>query len=116
MDADRMKRRLLLCLLPLTVLLGAAGAGCAAYRETRECGYNGCPADAHITAEIEAQFNRHTELKPPNQLYVQTLNGVVYLSGAVATPLQRETAVDVARQVPYVTHVVDNIALFYTGY
>jgi osmotically-inducible protein OsmY len=111
-----MKRRMLFCLLPLVVLLTAALAGCAAYREARNCGYNGCPADAHITAEVKAQFNRHTELKPPNLLYVETLSGVVYLSGAVATELQRETAVQVARQVPDVSHVVNNIALFYPGY
>jgi osmotically-inducible protein OsmY len=102
--------------LPVMVLLTAVVGGCAAYREARNCGYDGCPADAHITAEVKAQFNRHTELKPPNLLYVQTLNGVVYLSGAVATSLQRETAVEVARQVPDVSHVVDNVSLFYAGY
>jgi hypothetical protein len=111
-----MRRRILLCFLPLVVLLTGAVAACAAYHEVRTCGYNGCPPDAHITAEVEAQFNQRTELKPPNLLYVQTLNGVVYLSGTVATPLQRETAAEVARQVPHVSHVVNNIALFYTGY
>ena len=111
-----MRRYLLLCLLPLLVLLMGTLTACAAFNEVRTCGYGGCPADAHITAEVKAQFKQHTELQPPNLLYVQTLNGVVYLSGAVATPLQRETAVDVARQVPSVAHVVDNIALFYTGY
>jgi osmotically-inducible protein OsmY len=111
-----MRLRILLGFLPLIVLVTAALAGCAAYQEVRHCGYGGCPADAHITAEVKAEFNRHTELKPPNLLYVQTLNGTVYLSGEVATPLQRETAVEVARQVPSVSRVVDNIALFYTGY
>jgi osmotically-inducible protein OsmY len=110
-----MRRRILLCTLPLVVLLSAAVTSCAAYEEVRKCGYSGCPTDAHITAEVKAQFNQRTELKPPNLLYVQTLNGVVYLSGQVATPLQRDTAVQVARQVPYVSHVVDNIALFYPG-
>lgn len=108
-----MRRHILLSLL--VVLLTGHLAACAAYKEARQCGYEGCPADAHITAEVEATFKQHTELLPPNLLYVQTLNGVVYLSGQVATPLQREIAVDVARQVPHVSHVVDNIALFYTG-
>jgi osmotically-inducible protein OsmY len=111
-----MRRRILLCSLPLVALLAAAVSGCADYQEVRKCGFAGCPADAHITAEVKAQFNQHTELKPPNLLYVETLNGVVYLSGQVATPLQRDTAVQVARQVPYVSHVVDNIALFYPGH
>jgi osmotically-inducible protein OsmY len=111
-----MRRHILLCLLPLVVLLTGALAACAGHNEVRKCGLQGCPTDAHITAEVKAQFDQHTELKPPNLLYVQTLNGVVYLSGQVATPLQRETAVQVARQVPDVSRVVDNIALFYTGY
>jgi osmotically-inducible protein OsmY len=111
-----MRRHTPLFFMPLVVLLTAAVAACAGHNEVRNCGHNGCPPDAAITAEVKAQFNRHTELKPPNLLYVQTLNGVVYLSGQVATELQRDTAVQVARQVPYVSHVVDNIALFYTGY
>jgi osmotically-inducible protein OsmY len=97
------------------VLLTAV-TGCAAYNEVRKCGYDGCPADAHITAEVKARFNQYTELKPPNMLYVQTLNGVVYLTGTVATPLQRDTAVEVAHQVPYVSHVVNNIALTYPDF
>ena len=109
-----MRRHILLSLL--VVLLTGQIAACAAYKEARQCGYEGCPADEHITAEVKAAFKQHTELLPPNLLYVQTLNGVVYLSGAVATPLQRDTAVSVARGVPYVAHVVNNIALFYTGY
>jgi osmotically-inducible protein OsmY len=110
-----MRRRFLLCFLPLVVLLSGAVAACAAYNEMRKCGYGGCPADAHITAEVKSQFDRYTELQPPNMLYVQTLNGVVYLSGAVATPLQRDTAVEVAQRVPYVSHVVNNIALLYSS-
>jgi osmotically-inducible protein OsmY len=111
-----MRRHILLFFLPLLLLLTGAVAGCASHNEVRNCGTSGCPPDANITAEVKAQFNRRTELKPPNLLYVQTLNGVVYLSGQVATDLQRQTAVQVARQVPYVSRVVDNIALFYTGY
>jgi enamine deaminase RidA (YjgF/YER057c/UK114 family) len=111
-----MRRHILLFLMPLVLLLTGAVAACAGHNQVRNCGYNGCPPDATITAEVKAEFNRRTELKPPNLLYVQTLNGVVYLSGQVATDLQRETAVQVARQVPYVSRVVDNIALIYTSY
>ena len=111
-----MRRHIVLCLLPWVVLLSGALTACAAYDEVRKCGFEGCPSDAHITAQVKAQFDQHTVLKPPNLLYVETLNGVVYLSGQVATGLQRDTAVQVAQQVPHVTRVVDNIALFYTGY
>jgi osmotically-inducible protein OsmY len=48
-------------------------------------------------------------------VYVQTLNRVVYLSGQVATELQRLTAESVAQGAPGVRRVVDNIALTYEG-
>ena len=89
--------------------------GCSASRVAAECGYEGCPPDQKVTAAVRASLAQHTELRPPNLIYVQTLDGVVYLTGQVATDLQRETAVDVARQVPGVHKVVDNIALNYPG-
>jgi len=48
-------------------------------------------------------------------VYVQTLGGVVYLSGQVATPLQRTEAEDVARQAAGVNRVVNTISLGYRG-
>jgi osmotically-inducible protein OsmY len=48
-------------------------------------------------------------------VYVQTLDGVVYLSGQVATPLQRAEAEDVARQAVGVKVVVNSISLGYRG-
>ena len=111
-----MRRRNTLCILPLAVVLTGSVAGCAALEEARRCGYNGCPADARITAEIEAQFSRRTELQPPNLVYVQTLKGVVYLSGLVSTDVQRQTAVQLSRRVSGVSRVVNNIALPYRDY
>lgn len=111
-----MRRCNALWILPLAGMLLGMVAGCAAFEEVRRCGWNGCPPDAHITAEIEARFEPHTELQPPNAVYVQTLNGVVYLSGIVATGLQRATAEELAREVPGVKRVVNNIALTYRNY
>jgi osmotically-inducible protein OsmY len=48
-------------------------------------------------------------------VYVQTLDGVVYLSGQVMTPLQRTEAEDVARQAAGVKRVVNTISLGYRG-
>jgi osmotically-inducible protein OsmY len=89
--------------------------GCAAYQAFHSCGLHGCPGDQKIDVEVRTLLAQHPALGPPNQLYVQTLQGVVYLSGEVATGLQRDTAVEVARQAPGVSRVVDTIALSYSG-
>ena len=111
-----MRKRNALGVLTLVVTCTGTVAGCAAIDEARKCGYNGCPPDPYITAEVKARFDLHTELKPPSLVYVQTLNGVVYLSGIISTGLQRATAVEIAGQVPGVTRVVDNIQLTYRDF
>ena len=105
----------------LGALAGVASAlamlsGCAAYRVYQKCGYNGCPGDQQISVEVRALLSQHAELLPPNLIYVQTLDGVVYLSGQVATELQRDTATAVAREAPGVRDAVDMIALEYQGW
>jgi osmotically-inducible protein OsmY len=75
------------------------------------CGFGGCPADAAITADVQASFGQYSVLKAPNLLHVQTLNGVVYLSGTVSAGLQSEIAESVARHVNGVTRVVNSIGI-----
>ena len=101
----------------LIVALALVGAvpGCDAWRTVHECGLQGCPEDRRITAEIRSLLAEHRALMPPNMVYVQTLGGVVYLSGQVATPLQRTEAEDVARQAAGVNRVVNTISLGYRG-
>jgi len=89
--------------------------GCAAYDAYRKCRCAGCPDDARITAEVRALLGQHAELGPPNQVYVQTLDRVVYLSGELATGLQRDTADAVAMRAPGARAVVDIIGLEYNG-
>lgn len=98
------------------LLLAAAAmlSGCAAFDTWRKCGA-GCPGDAELTAAVRARLDQHTELLAPNQVYVSTLDRVVYLSGEVATDLQRATAEAVARETPGVPRVVDLISLEYNG-
>jgi osmotically-inducible protein OsmY len=88
--------------------------GCAAVDTWRKCGA-GCPGDAEMSAEVRARLAEYPELLAPNHVYVSTLDRVVYLSGQVATDLQRETAAMVARQTPGVPRVVDMISLEYDG-
>ncbi len=110
-----MKKRTRRSILILALALVGAVPGCDAFRTVRRCGAQGCPEDRRITAEIEALLAEHTELMPPNMVYVQTLGGVVYLSGQVMTPLQRTEAEDVARQAAGVKRVVNTISLSYRG-
>ncbi|HEX3849002.1 MAG TPA: BON domain-containing protein [Steroidobacteraceae bacterium] len=83
-------------------------AGCAVYQK---CGFRGCPGDAEITAAVQADFAQHPAIMPPNIINIRCLDGVVYLSGLVATDLQRQVAASVALQTPGVKRVVNSIGL-----
>jgi osmotically-inducible protein OsmY len=99
--------------LPALILLSvAAFAGCA----TTPCTSESCKADAKITSDVQAHLKEHRELSAPNMVYVQTRGGIVYLTGQVATDLQRDTAESVTRHVPGVVRVVNSIALTYSGW
>jgi osmotically-inducible protein OsmY len=80
-----------------------------------QCASEECKNDAKITAAVQAQLKEHRELGGPNSVYVQTRGGIVYLTGQVATDLQRQTAEDVAGKVPGVVRVVNSIALTFSG-
>ena len=102
-------------ILIITLALVAAVPGCDAYTTVRRCGSEGCPADQQITTDIRALLSQRTALLAPNMVYVRTLDGVVYLSGQVATPLQRTEAEDVVRHVAGVRRVINTISLSYRG-
>src|SRR5579863_7896931 len=87
---------------------------CAALETWNKCGA-GCPGDAEVSVQVRARLAEYPELLAPNRVYVSTLDRVVYLSGEVATDLQRDTAETVARQTPGVPRVVDMISLEYNG-
>jgi osmotically-inducible protein OsmY len=97
------------------LLLAGSLSGCAAYDAYQRCGIKGCAGDADITERVEASLHEHPVLAPPNLVYVQTLNHTVYLSGQVATDLQRAIAESAAATAVGADHVVDTIALTYDG-
>lgn len=99
----------------LLIALAGSACGCTTYQALRKCG-SGCPGDAALAAAVRAQLAGHTELLAPNQVYVRALDGVVYLSGQVATDLQRDTAEELARSTPGTPRVVDMIGLEYSGW
>jgi BON domain-containing protein len=80
--------------LAFILLLALTLQGCVA---SSQCASGGCQGDA------------------PNSVYVQTRDGVVYLTGQVATDLQRTTAETVVAKVPGVVRVVNSIALTFGG-
>lgn len=89
----------------LTVAM-AALSGCAMFPQSSN------PAgDRVITADVETKFGQNAVLEAPNQLEVQTINGVVYLNGLVSSGPQRWDAASVASQVPGVDKVVNSIAV-----
>jgi osmotically-inducible protein OsmY len=94
-------------ILTLVAILGTL-PGCAVYNK---CGFAGCPGDAQIAANVTALFDQHPVLSPPNLLYVQSVDHVVYLNGVVDTDLEREIAGSVALQAVGVTKVVNSIGL-----
>ena len=100
--------------LALVIAITASLGGCAALETWRKCGA-GCPGDAEISAAVRARLYQHTELLAPNRVYVSTLDGVVYLSGEVATDTQRLDAEAIARATPGVPRVVDLISLEFNG-
>ena len=90
------------------LILTCTAAGCATYEK---CGLRGCPGDANVTARVQALFDQHPELGPPNSIHVQTLNHVVYLNGLVSMGLERQEAESVALEASGVTRVVNSIAV-----
>src|ERR1700722_2544645 len=84
------------------ILMGLTG--CATYEK---CGLEGCPGDAKITANVQAAFDHHPDLGPPNSINVETLNHVVYLSGVVSEGNMSETAESAAHEIKGVTRVVN---------
>jgi osmotically-inducible protein OsmY len=94
--------------LAFALVLTSALSGCATYRT---CGIDGCPGDAKITANVQAQLNQHPELGGPNSISVATLNRVVYLDGLVSAGIESRTAESAALEVPGVSRVVNSIAV-----
>jgi len=101
-----MNRHKLLYALASVLLLSGALAGCATFDK---CGLGGCPGDSKITSDVEHRLRQDTATAPPNTIYVQTSDHVVYLSGLVDTRGEKERAEAIARQTAGVTEVVNTI-------
>jgi osmotically-inducible protein OsmY len=92
----------------IAALLTSALSACSTYPRS---GLERRGDDARITADLRARFDYQADLGAPNVLQIQTLNRVVYLSGSVSTPMQREKAELIARDDPDVTAVENTIGV-----
>jgi osmotically-inducible protein OsmY len=89
------------------VLMFAIGMnGCAIFPK---CSPENCASDRQINANVSQLFAEHPELGAPAELHIQTINGVVYLSGAVDTEFEVRHAEALARQVANVKDVENNL-------
>ena len=70
--------------------------------------------DASITAKVKTAVLAEPGLKSL-QIGVDTVNGVVTLSGAVDTPELKDRATNIAQGVDGVRSVIDNLAIKTTG-
>ena len=93
----------------LTLAFGTCAGGCM-NEPAKPCSGANCVSDAEITANIKAEISRHAELTDWT-IDVQTINGVVYLHGAVDTDPQRELVENIAREVRGVKGVENAITL-----
>ena len=90
-------------LLALT-LSGALLTGCRT-NETPAAQVN----DMEITAKVKSKLASDVGLSTVPDIAVNSTNGVVTLSGAVDSPGTKARAETIARSVPNVVRVVDNL-------
>jgi BON domain-containing protein len=86
------------------LILAAALPGCAVFPKSINPA-----ADKAITADVKSRLARDPEFITPGLIDVQTVNGVVYLSGSVGTSLQQQDAGNAARQASNVVRVVNSL-------
>ena len=92
--------------------MGASAlCGCATYGDSSRCRDATCAEEARVTREVEQRIRDERDLGGPNQVYVQTLGGVVYLTGQVTTDDQRYKVERIARQVSGDRRLVDNLVV-----
>jgi hypothetical protein len=87
------------------ILSGAVSTWAVAANSARAGG----PGNAGITAQVKSAIAQRRDLQAPNEIYVETRDHVVYLSGRVYTSLSGDDASEIARKIPGVTGVVSTI-------
>jgi osmotically-inducible protein OsmY len=81
-------------------------SGCAIFPK---CSPENCASDKQINADVSQLLSEHAEFGAPAGLHIQTINGVVYLSGAVNSDFEVRRAEELVRQVANVKDVENNL-------
>jgi hyperosmotically inducible protein len=105
-----MKKHLIL----LVVLLFAI-SGCAGSQKTGENPVSGVVDDSTITSRINHQMLKDDAVKA-RQIDVDTVGGHVTLTGVVATRKESVRAAQIARNIPAVKSVTNNIQIGERGF
>jgi osmotically-inducible protein OsmY len=92
--------------LVTSVLLGMGMAGCTVMREQSTVGQ--AVDDTAITTQVKARF-AESPVVSVMAINVETLHGTVQLSGFAKNETERSTAESIARQVPNVKSVRNDI-------
>jgi osmotically-inducible protein OsmY len=100
-----MKKRLILLILLLFVI-----SGCAGSQKTGENPVSGVVDDSTITSRVKHEMLKDDVVKA-RQIDVDTIGGHVTLNGVVATREESSRAVQIARRVPAVKSVTNNIQI-----
>jgi osmotically-inducible protein OsmY len=74
-----------------------------------KCSPENCATDKQINADVNQIFREHTEFGPPATVHIQTINGVVYMSGPVDSDFEVRRAEELVRQVANVKDVENNL-------
>lgn len=65
--------------------------------------------DAKLKVDVQTLLDESPGLGPPNSIYVQSVDHVVYLNGLVDTGLEKWIAESIASRAPGVKQVVNSI-------
>jgi osmotically-inducible protein OsmY len=79
-------------------------AGCAS------TGHASSTNDEQITSPVQARLSRYPELQSPNPVRVRTVDRVVYPTGHVPTPAQRDSAESAAHATSGVIQIMDSVS------
>jgi osmotically-inducible protein OsmY len=90
----------------LAFMLALGLNGCAVFSK---CTPENCATDKQINADVNQIFREHTEFGPPATLHIQTINGIVYMSGPVDSDFEVRRAEELVRRVANVKDVENNL-------
>ena len=99
----------------LAVAAALCTGGCAGFFGRCDSSASDCAEDARIRAEVQKQLDESPSLKFFG-IHVEAHDRAVYLEGLVDTRVDRNNATDIARAVPGVAMVYNELGLRGNGW